>query len=178
MSNGGKYFGQNTAQTTGTGFLGSFSFYAPVTSIRHFFHFDLGIQNRFLTTSGSADGAPLAMGSTDVGLRLEISRFYVGGGYAPFTYVSRPGEGLTSLHGNGGTHSYFFEAGGIWRIIPEFQIVATVAREYGLPLSGGTSPSPISEYGLRFRFPLNPTENAHGNGVDFDGFRYPFGIMK
>jgi hypothetical protein len=135
------------------------------------------MQNRFLTTSGSSDGQPLALASVDPAIRLEISRFYLGAGYTPLNFVSKAGSGLSSLHIASSTSSYFLEVGGIWRVTPEFQIVATVAREYGLPPAGGTSPSPISEYGLRFRFPLNPVENAHG-GVDFDGFRYPFGFMK
>jgi hypothetical protein len=178
MSNGGNYFGQSDAQSTGTGFLGSFSFYTPITSERHFFHFELGLQNRFLTTSASSDSQPLALASVDPAIRLQISRFYVGGGYTPLNFVSKAGSGLSSLHLAPSTSSYFLEVGGIWRVTPEFQVVATVAREYGLPPGGGMSPSPINEYGLRFRFPLNPVENAHRTASDFDGFRYPFGFMK
>jgi hypothetical protein len=170
-------FSGQSAAGSGSGFLGSLSIYFPITSERQFFHFDLGLQNRFLSTSDS-NGSPLALGSSEIGMRLQISRIYVGGGYAPLTYVSKAGSGLTSLHLNGGTSAYFFEGGAIWRVIPELQIAATYTMEFGLPSGGGTSPSPISEYGLRFRFPLNPTENSHGGGVDFDGFRYPFGFMK
>ena len=178
LSNGQSFFGQSDAASTKSGFLGSLSLYKPITSERNFFHFELGIQNRVLTTSGSTLGSPLAMGSSEFGTRLQISRFYVGGGYTPFTYVSKPGDGITSLHLNGGTSAYFFEAGLIWRVIPELQIVAAYSREYGLPSQGGVSPAPVAEYGLRFRFPINPTESERGSGVQFDGFRYPFGFMK
>ena len=175
VSNGLGYFGQSTAQSTSKGFLGSLSFYVPVTSERKFFHFELGVQNRFLTAGTAA--FPLAMATQELGLRLQLSRFYVGGGYAPLAYVSKAGSGISSLHLNPGASAYFAETGAIWRVIPEFQIVAIYAIERGLPKTGGLSPT-LNEVGLRFRFPINPTENARGSGVDFDGFRYPFGFMK
>jgi len=174
--NGENFFGQTTA-AKGSGFLGSLSIYVPVTSEREFLHLDLGINNRFMSATDSA-GSPLALGSSEIGARLEISRAFVGGGYAPITYVGKPGDGLTSLHPNSGVTAYFLEVGAIWRVIPELQICAAYTVEHGVPSSGSLSPSPLSEYGLRFRFPLNPAEHQGGKGVDFDGFRYPFGFMK
>ena len=103
-SKGQNFFGSANADS-GSGFLGSFSFYVPVTSIRNFFHFDLGLQNRVFTTSDS-QGSPIAMGSSEISLRLEISRFYVGGGYAPITFVSN--TGLTGLHTNPGASGLSF----------------------------------------------------------------------
>jgi hypothetical protein len=176
MSGAGKYFQDSNADSTGSGFLGSFSLYFPVTSDRNFFHFDLGVQTR-LATNSTTSGESLAMASINIAARLEISRFFVGGGYAPLDFVSKSGGGLTSLHSYASTHSYFLEGGVIWRVIPELQIAAAYGLEFGLP-SGGRSPSPASEYGLRFRFPLSPKEGGGKRGVDFDGFRYPFGVMK
>jgi hypothetical protein len=174
--NGESFFGQSTA-SKGNGFLGSLSFYVPVTSEKRFAHLQLGLQNRVLQASDSA-GNPLYFGSSEIGARLEISRLFVGAGYAPLTYVNKPGSGITSLYPNHGSTAYFFEVGAIWRVIPELQICAAYSLEKGLQ-SGGSSPSPISEYGLRFRFPLDPTDHKSGSkGVDFDGFRYPFGFMK
>jgi hypothetical protein len=171
MANGGSFFQNSAAQSSTSGFLGSLSLYVPVTKERNFFHFELGLQNRLLTAGNS-----LAMATNEIGARLQISRFYVGGGYSPLTYVSN--SGVMSLHINPDTHAYFMEAGAIWRVIPEFQIVLTYSREYGVTSGGGQSPAPVAEYGLRFRFPLNPSDTSHGSAVDFDGFRYPFGFMK
>jgi hypothetical protein len=176
-SAGQSYFG-NANASQGSGFLGSLSLYFPVTSERAFAHLDLGLQNRFLSASDST-GAPLAMGSSEIGARLEISRFYVGGAYAPITYVSKSGSGVTSLHPNSGVNAYLLEAGAIWRVVPELQICFDYSLEIGLLSGGGgSSPSPVSELGIRFRFPLDPAEHQGGKGVDFDGFRYPFGFMK
>ena len=110
------------------------------------------------------------MFTPNIAARFEFWRFYVGGGYAPKVLIDfKPYQGSTA---------YFMEGGLIWKVIPEFQIAATIALEYGIPASGGVSPSPSTEYGLRFRFPLNPNDYSGGKGVNFDGFRYPFGIMK
>jgi hypothetical protein len=172
------FFQQAAASSTNSGFVGSLSIYTPITHERRLGHLDLGLQTRFSTSSISSTSDPLAMGSLHLGVRLEIWRFFVGAGYSPLTWVSKAQEGLTSLHLNSGTHAYMGEAGLIWRVIPEFQIAAAMSLEYGTG-SNGLSPSPITEYGLRFRFPLNPKESGPGaGGVDFDGFRYPFGVMK
>lgn len=160
--------GFGIAQASGSseyGFTGSFSFYAPVTSLKRFFHLDLGLQNRY-TSAGD-----VTLISPSAALRLEISRFYVGGGYAPIPFGGTSGFSKLSQA------TYFAEAGLIWRVIPEFQITLNYAREYGAP-TGVTNPNPISEYGFSFRFPISPKEVAGGKGVDFDGFRYPFGFMK
>jgi hypothetical protein len=118
------------------------------------------------------------MGSSELATRLQVGRFYVGAGYAPLTYVTKPDQGITSLHVNSGTRAYFFEGGLIWRLIPELQIALTYSREYELSQNPGSGTPVVAEYGLRFRFPLNPSEYEHAGKVDFDGFRYPFGFMK
>jgi hypothetical protein len=53
LTNGQNYFGQSNASSTHLGYLGSLSFYVPVTSERRFFHFDLGLQNRILSASSN-----------------------------------------------------------------------------------------------------------------------------
>ena len=77
-----------------------------------------------------------------------------------------------------GAFSYYAEGGLIWRVVPEFQICLSATMEYGRPPSGNVSPNPAMEYGLRFRFPLDPKEFGAASGVEWDGFRYPFGIMR
>ncbi len=115
----------------------------------------------------------LAMLSTNIAMRFEFYRFYVGGGYAPFTLAGTSGP--TSFHTNPTATTYFLEGGVIWRVVPELQIVATYAMEYGI---SPKSPSPGTEYGLRFRFPISPYASAQDASGKFDGFRYPFGFMK
>ncbi len=177
MSSGANYFQQPAADKASGGFAASYGFYIPTFFRRNSFHIDLGITDRLTTASISSTGGSLAMNTVNLAVRVEFWRIYVGGGYGVYDMVSRPDSGVTSLHGYPGTHSYFMEAGLIWRVIPELQIAGGVSLEYGLP-TGGTSPSPSIDYGLHFRFPFSATEDAKSRGVDFDGFRYPFGFMK
>jgi hypothetical protein len=157
---------QRSLGAVGTSFIGSLSLYFPVG--RGPVHFDLGMQNRFTTLPGASGSA--MMFTPNVAARIEFWRVYIGGGYAPKVLVDfKPYQGSSA---------YFGEAGAIWRVVPELQICATIAMEYGMPASGGKSPSPSTEYGLRFRFPLNPKEAGSARGVDWDGYRYPFGIMR
>ena len=180
ISNGNSFFGLTSgAESSNTGFCGSFSFYVPVTSPHNFFHFELGLQNRLTLVSIASPHKDLSMLTPNISMRFELYRFYVGGGYAPMTLVSSGGSGPSGLHPNTGTTAYFFEGGLIWRVVPELQIAATYAMEYGITAAGGShSPSPATEYGLRFRFPLSPNAAAGDASSKFDGFRYPFGIMK
>lgn len=174
----GPFFNQPAASATSGGFVGSLSLYVPVTKPNAIGRLQAGLQTRISTATVEGTGDALAMGSLHLGARLEIWRFYVGAGYSPWTWVSKPQQGVTSLHLNPGFTSYFGEAGLIWRVIPEFQIAACFGLEYGLGRSGIQSPLPVTEYGLRFRFPINPKEGNTSSGVEFDGFRYPFGVMK
>ncbi len=176
MSGAGDFFKDPAANSTGSGFVGSFSLYFPVTNERNFFHLDLGLQNRLNLNSTTA-GSSLAMASVNLGLRIEFSRFFVGAGYSPIDFTSKAGQGATSLQIYPGSRSYFLEGGVIWRVVPELQICAAYAVEFG-QVAGSRSPNPASEYGLRFRFPLNPHEGGGKSAVKFDGFRYPFGVMK
>jgi len=172
------FFNQPAASATSGGFVGSLSVYVPVSKPNAFGRLQAGLQTRISTTTVEGTGDALAMGSLHLGARLEIWRFYVGAGYSPLTWVSKPQQGVTSLHLNSGFSSYLGEAGLIWRVIPEFQIAACFGVEYGLGGGGVQSPLPVTEYGLRFRFPFNPKEGTAASGVEFDGFRYPFGVMK
>jgi hypothetical protein len=171
FSKADSFFG--TSVSSKSGFSGSFSAYFPVTRPQNFAHIDLGLQTRFTSTE-STSGQTLTMGSANLGARIEIWRFYAGAGYSPINFLSEKGAGLLGLHTYPSNSSYFVEGGAIWRVVPELQIVAAVSLEYGTK----GSPSPLTEYGLRFRFPFNPTEGGGTKSVDFDGFRYPFGIMK
>jgi hypothetical protein len=174
MKNAGNFFSQSSVGSTGLGFIGSLSVYKPFTSERHFYHLEFGIQNRFTTATDTNTKKSLAMFTPNLALRLEFFRFYVGGGYAPLVFGSA--SGATSLHTIQSAHSDFIEGGVIWRVIPELQISAGAALEFGSPKGSGTSPT-ITEYGLRFRFPFNPKDNSK-KSVQYDGFRYPFGVMK
>jgi hypothetical protein len=178
FSGAGAFFNQPGAANTSGGFVGSLSVYAPVTRPNAFGRLQAGLQTRISTSTVAGTSDALAMGSLHVGARLEIWRLYVGAGYSPWTWVSKPQQGISSLHLNPGFSSFLAEAGLIWRVIPEFQIAACFGLEYGMERSGIQSPLPVTEYGLRFRFPFNPKEGNSGSGVEFDGFRYPFGVMK
>jgi hypothetical protein len=173
LSSGDSYFGVPTAQTSN--FSASFSAYTPVTRQYPLGHIAMGLHSR--ATAGSAvSGTSLAFGSFNLALRVEFWRFFVGAGYSPISYISKSGEGFLGLKGRRESCSYFIETGAIWRVIPEFQIIAAFSLETGLT-QAVRSPI-ITEYGLRFRFPLSPKESTSGSGRSFDGYRYPFGIMK
>ena len=165
------FFG--TSVSSKSGFSGSFSAYYPITREQNFAHIDLGLQTRFTSTDSTA-GNTLTLGSANLAARVEIWRFYGGAGYSPISFISKKGEGILGLHPYPSNSSYFLEGGAIWRVVPELQIVAAVSLEYGTK----GSPSPMTEYGLRFRFPLSPKEGGSSKAAEFDGFRYPFGIMK
>lgn len=166
------FFGLSTTGTSSNmGFCGGLSFFVPVTSTKNIFHFDLGLQNRMYFVSTTSQD--LAMMTTNIAARFEFYRFYVGAGYAPFMLGST--SGVMSLRPKSGYTSFFGEGGLIWRVVPELQIVATYGMEYGL---NPRSPSPATEYGLRFRFPISPYANVGDASSKFDGFRYPFGFMK
>lgn len=167
----------SSGTTSNLGFCGSFSFYIPVTPPKLLAHFDLGIQNRMYFLSTNSPQKDFTFASTNISFRFEFYRFYVGAGYSPFAFGSTDGALKTKL--NPDFTSGFVEVGAIWRIVPELQIVATYAMEYGILHGGGTlSPSPAYEYGLRFRFPLNTQSYKDDVSNQFDGFRYPFGFMK
>lgn len=173
MSSGSTYFGLPTADTSN--FSGSFSAYKPITRQHPFGHIALGLHAR--ATAGAANsGTSLAFGSANLALRAELWRFFVGVGYSPISFISKEGAGLLGLKGRRESCSYFIETGAIWRVIPEFQIIAALSVETGLT-QAAKSPV-ITEYGLRFRFPLDPKEHPSAKTQGFDGYRYPFGIMK
>lgn len=172
-----RFLGQSTAISSNLGFCGSFSAYLPVTSPQNIFHFELGLQNRMYFVSSSEPQMDIAALSVNLAARVQFYRFFVGAGYAPITLASTSGP--FGLHSNPNVTSYFLEGGAIWRVVPELQIVAVYAVEYGtIPGGGSKSPSPGTEYGLRFRFPFAPYDSVGDASSKFDGFRYPFGIMK
>ena len=179
ISNGNTYFGlASGAESSNSGFMGSFNFYVPITPTRFPVQFQLGLANRLTLVSITNPQNNLSMLTSNIALRFEIAvRFYIGGGYSPLNLRST--DGPLKLMNNAGSTSYFYEVGLIWRVVPELQIAATYSLEYGLAAAGGSrSPSPASEYGLRFRFPLFPYDSKNAVGSSFDGFRYPFGFMK
>jgi len=177
LSNPGPYFGLPASTTTNKGFAGGLSFFCPITSPKNFFHFELGLQNRiYLLSTAAAAGASsqnLSMMSTNLAARFEFSRFYVGAGYAPLGWSST--NGPLSIKPATSNTSWFAEGGIIWRVVPELQIVAVFAEEFGL---SPRSPAPGTEYGFRFRFPLSPYSSPGDASSKFDGYRYPFGFMK
>ncbi|NDG85112.1 MAG: hypothetical protein EBX52_08780, partial [Proteobacteria bacterium] len=135
-----------------------------------------GLQNRISCATGSA-GQSLTFGSLNPSVRFEFWRFFAGAGYSPVAFLNTDKKGILGLHPYRGASSYFVEGGAIWRVVPEFQIIASGALEVGNG-SFDASPSPIMEYSIRFRFPLDPRESSGSKGSRFDGYRYPFGIMK
>jgi hypothetical protein len=173
MSSGDAFFGVPTSNTSN--FSASFSAYTPITRQYPLGHVAMGLHTR-ATAGSAASGTSLAFGSANLALRAEFWRFFVGAGYSPISYVSKDGSGFLGWKGKRESSSYFVESGAIWRVIPEFQIIAAFSMETGLT-DAAKSPV-ILEYGLRFRFPLDAKENPSGRGQSFDGYRYPFGIMK
>ena len=176
FKNADSFFGQ--ALGSSNGYTVDLAALAPITREHRLIHAELGVHLR-LSGATAASGDALSMGSLNPALRLEIYRFYAGVGYSPISFVSSSGKGLFGLHTSPGNASYYGEAGAIWKVIPEFQIALACTLEYGRG-SAGSSPSPLREYSIRFRFPFNPKETGGpgAGGVEFDGFRYPFGIMK
>lgn len=173
IKSGDAFFNKAGSSSTGTGFVGSMSIYFTALPIFGFSHFDFGLQNR-ISLGGTSSGSQLAMFTPNLAIRYEFFRFFAGAGYAPIAYGGA--DGTSSLHAISGGSSYFFEGGAIWRVIPEFQIVAAVGFEYGR-VNGTGSPA-NTEYGLRFRFPLSPKDDASMKAVKWDGFRYPFGVWR
>ncbi len=174
LKNAGGYFGTPASGTLG--FAGNLSGYYPVTRTSGIARVDLGIQGRLSNTT-SVSGNTLTFGSMNLATRLEFWRFFVGAGYSPVSFFNTNDMGILGLHRRPGGSSYFAEGGVFWRVIPEFQILFTGALEVGNSPSGA-SPSPITEYSIRFRFPFQPKDSGVGKKSDFDGYRYPFGIMK
>jgi hypothetical protein len=177
FNNAASFFGQSQASSTSGGIVCSLGVFDFLTKENAPVRLDMGVQLRISSTTASSSGDPLDMGTFNAILRAEFYRFFAGIGYSPVTWVSKPQAGFTSLHLNPNSHAYLWEAGAIWRVIPEFQIIAVMGMEYG-SVSGNTSPAPVTEYGLHFRFPFNPKEGGSGKSASFDGFRYPFGVMK
>jgi hypothetical protein len=174
MKNAGNFFQTANVGSSNEGFIGSLSVYTPVTNENRFFHFELGLQGRVTVATDTNTSKSLDMLSPNLAVRLQVSRLYVGAGYAPIVFGST--DGIGHLRHITSAASDFIEGGIIWNLIPELQITANVGYEFGLPENSHVSPT-ISEYGLRFRFPINPHEGA-AKGSSYDGFRYPFGVMK
>jgi hypothetical protein len=167
------YFG--TSVSNAGGFAGNFSAYWPILYLGDLARMDLGFQTRISCASDTSGGS-LSFASTNLSTRIEFWRFFIGAGASPITFYNTQSKGILGLHPYPGTLSYFLEGGAFWRVAPEFQIIASAALE-SASASSGLSPSPITEFSLRFRFPLNPKEST-SRGAGFDGYRYPFGIMK
>jgi hypothetical protein len=179
ISSGNTYFGLSSgAESSNLGFLGSFNFFVPISPPQWIAELQFGLANRLTLVSITNPEKNLSMFTSNIAFRLEFfKRIYVGAGYAPLNLRST--NGPLKLMNNSNSTSYYLESGLIWRVIPELQIAATYSLEFGITGSGGPhSPSPTSEYGLRFRFPLNPYESKNDASSSFDGFRYPFGFMK
>lgn len=176
-TNADQFFNTTHANPTQLGFSGALNFYFPITPMRHFAHLELGVQNRLLFVSSDdhllADKTNVLF-SPSAALRVEFWRMFIGAGISPTNLASKSGKGLGSLAAATGFSSHFFEGGVIWRVVPEFQICLAVSTEQ---ITGPSHASTL-EYGLRFRFPTSPSEQASSGGVDWDGFRYPFGIMR
>ncbi len=179
ISSGNSYFGiPSGAESSNLGFIGSFNFFVPISPPQWIANLQFGLVNRLTLASITNPQKNLSMLTSNIAFRVELfKRFYVGAGYAPLNLRST--NGPLKLMNNPGSTSYYYEGGLIWRVIPELQIAATYSLEYGIPASGGPrSPSPVSEYGLRFRFPLDPYDSKNDASSSYDGFRYPFGFMK
>ena len=174
MSGSDHYFNSPGQSTSGTGFVGTFSAYTNLTSVKNFAHLEFGLQGRLHLLTGTSPAQSLTFASINPALRIEFWRLYFGGGYAPLNFAST--NGLTTLHAYPDHHSYFVETGLIWRVVPEFQITLNYSLECAFDKAGDRSTLP--SYGLTFRFPLHPKEAGTRSASDFDGGRYPFGFMK
>ena len=172
VAGGNSFFGVSNAASTNMGFAGSVSYYVPIQLIKGFSQIDIGIQNRmYFTSTSSAPDHSLAMLTPNIAGRFQISRFYGGAGFSPLALMSITGP--MALKPQSGKEGIFFEGGAIWRVVPELQIVGVFALEHEL----SNSPT-CTEFGIHFRFPLNPNSSVGDASSKFDGFRYPFGFMK
>ncbi len=171
--NGDHFFNESGASVSGKAFVGSLSVYFTTPELLDLCHFDIGLQNRL--SLGSTATSQLTLATPNLAARFEFFRFYVGAGGSPFPLGGT--TGLGGLKHESGTYSFFFEGGLIWRVVPEFQIVPTFGIEE-VKSASGLSPTTI-EYGIRFRFPINPhDQSVSKKPVKWDGFRYPFGVMR
>lgn len=176
MKKGATWFGQSSANSADTGYGLAGSVYFPVLWARHPYHLDLGIQDRYTRSSASSNS--FGMNTVNIAARLELWRIFVGAGYGFFDFVNSPGKSSLSMHHYSNATSIFYEAGLIWRVIPEFQINLEAAIENGTPPSSSATSPTTTSLGISFRFPFSPKETNSARGVEFDGFRYPFGFMK
>ncbi len=167
ISSAEKYFG--VAGSGGLGFSGGLHLYGNLFG-KPGMAWQWGIANRL--TTGNLDGASLAMLTHNLATRIEFYRFYIGGGFSPFGWKST--DGISGLKPNSGVKTFFLEGGLIWKIVPEYQICATVAYEFPYLTFVPTN----MEYGLRFRFHFGNPEDSSKKEKDWDGWRYPFGFMR
>jgi hypothetical protein len=176
ISSPAAFFGSTSDASSNTGFVGSLGAYFGLNSLSSFVRFQLGVQNKLSIASLENPSEQLASVTQHLGARIELGRFYAGAGYAPIVWKSENGQGFSSLTRAIGASAQLYEGGVIWNIVPEFQLCAHFGVE---TLSPPGAPSAIvTEYGLRLRFTINPKEVTKSRASSWDGFRYPFGIMR
>ncbi len=146
--------------------------------------FHLGAKSRWtnLVVGTSPDNGYATVLSVAPILRIETSRFYIGGGYIPYAlkrYDTAFGfTNWTPLATQ--MWGWTAEAALLWRMTPLFHLALEGSVEY-YTINGTTkSPAPVWQATVQFRFfPFSYPKSRGAEDVPsghYDGWRYPFGI--
>ncbi len=149
----------------------------PISDLASEFH--LGVDLRYDSGTGSGGANDFTVMTPYLVARLQLSIFYVEGGYGPFVWRRiEPSAGFGELDHVPSAFAYLAEAGVLWPITPKFSLGAALDLQW-INQSGMNSPSPIIEaVGLmRFYFGFSSSQSSQGrqNSSEWKGWRYPFG---
>lgn len=156
------------------GLAGNLTFAKNISSNSAFIQIHLGLKTRYVSSSDDSYSYSL-IGAYPL-LRIEVSRFYFGGGISPFVLQNNPGEGSSSFIRSPSAVAYMAEAGLVWRVVPFFYLALEVGGQFVKNAAGTLGPKPSLEGTFQMRFLTTPSGSAGSGSRKFDGWRYPFGI--
>ncbi|MCC7441984.1 MAG: hypothetical protein IT285_10135 [Bdellovibrionales bacterium] len=176
ISNGQFLFGGLMPASPDAGAAFTLGFWFNLSSDHAPLQFHVGLKDR-ISTGHSGDlqfilNVPYPM------FRLELSRFYFGGGVATWAFTKQGSLAGLGYDSNTGAISYAAEAGVLWKVVPYFHLAVEGAMEYVSPPNATElSPRPAMTFALQMRFftGLSPT-TGEDSKKEYDGWRYPFGI--
>lgn len=172
MRNSASFFNQS-GSGTGSGYGLGLGFFSTLTTRDPVMNFQLGIQDRYETTSnaGATDGLNLPYAA----VRLQLSRIFFTFGYCPYVWQSIGGASAQSatLSHVSAAYSLLGEAGFLLPVTPRFSFYLSGAYE-SVSAGGVKSPNPIlsGAAGMRFYFGFGAGDSGSN---EFHGWRYPFG---
>lgn len=141
--------------------------------------FQIGLQPR-LSSSSDANGSYSLLSAYPI-VRLQISRLYLGGGYAPYVYKrSAATAGFDAFTPVTGGRNLMAEIGALFPVTPDFSLALSGVMNL-MRSDAGLSPKTLDYlFSMRFYFGHS---GASGGGSEkssneFKGWRYPFGFMR